>query len=349
MIGTTKGSAGAGSLWPAAQWISVLAAVSVVVLLVARPEAGLYLTWYVLIPMVPALLLVAPGVWRNLCPIAVVHQLPRLSRLGGARRLRVSSQWWAPAIAAAALFAIVPLRHPILNQDGRALAAFVVSVLVVALVGGLVLAGKSGWCSTYCPVGPVERLYGQEPFLQVRHAHCAVCLGCTDPCFDREGPSAVQRMAGVDPVARSEPPGAAPLWKTPTGAFAAAFPGFILGYFTVDPASAIPALYLHVLLYSAGSFALLGAVQALPGIGAGWGLRLSAAAAAGVYYWFTVPAVIAAAEANWLAAPAPPWAVVAGRALFLGLAVVWLLDSPRRALRGVPGNSAPTPLRLDRT
>jgi len=318
-------------LWQAAQLVSVAVALGIVVLLVVRPEWGLFATWNVLIPVVPALLLVAPGIWRNLCPIAVVHQLPVVLGRGGGRRLSGRAQWWAPAVAGGAFFLIVPLRHALFNEHGPALAAFVVVVLSVALAGGFLFAGKSGWCSTFCPVGPVEKLYGQQPFAPVPHAHCASCVGCTDACFDRDGPPAVGRLLGedVDPEGLNSG-GAAGLLRTPTGVFAAAFPGFVLGYFTADPGAALGAIYLHVALTAAASSVILAALHGRMDLSVRSSVRLAAAAGVGLYYGFTVPAVIEATEVTFQMGPVPGWVSVVGRVALLGLAAVWLLDAPRR-------------------
>ena len=163
--------------WRAAGAASVSIAVTVVALLVFEPELGLFVTWKLLVPIVPALLLVAPEVWRNLCPIAVVHQLPAVLRRPGTRRLSPRTRKAAPAVAALLFFAIVPLRLTVFNDHGPALAGFVLGVLAIALLGGVLFSGKSGWCATFCPVLPVERLYGQRPVLPVEHAHCESCSG----------------------------------------------------------------------------------------------------------------------------------------------------------------------------
>lgn len=325
-------------VWKVGQTVSVVAAVAVVILLIVSPEWGLYVTWSVLIPLVPALLLVAPMVWRNLCPIAVVHQLPRSKGFGGSRRLSSRAQWWAPAIAAAGLGLIVPLRLIVFNQQGLALAAFVVIVLVVALAGGMLYAGKAGWCASWCPVGVVERLYGQEPWIRPEHAHCAVCIGCTDRCFDRDGPPAVARMLGEEPAADSID-GAGPtwLWRSPMGVFAGAFPGFVLGYFTVPAGAGIGATYARVLLLAVCSLLVLLALQALLRLPVRIAARLGAMSAAGLYYWFTVPAALAAAGTMWGFGPTPEWIAVALRTAFLLLVIGWFLDAPRRGRR--PGNS----------
>lgn len=319
-------------VWKIAQTISVITAVTIAALLLVRPEWGLFITWFVLIPLVPALLLVAPTVWRNLCPIAVVHQLPRLAGRSGKRRLSERTQRWAPAIAAAGLILIVPLRLPLFNQNGPALAAFVLAVLALSLAGGFLFAGKAGWCATWCPVGPVERLYGQQPLLSTDHAHCAECIGCTDPCFDRDGPPAVTLMLGETIESdRGDSNGRTWLWRSPIGVFGAAFPGFVLGYFTADAAAGLAAVYAHVALLTAMSLVLLVAFQALFGLTATTGLRVGAAAAAGLYYWFSVPLVLEATQAMWGLDPFPGWVSVILRAAFLLLISAWFLNATRRA------------------
>jgi hypothetical protein len=69
--------------WHALRVLSVAAAVGLAVLLVVRPEQGLFLLWQLVIPIVPAVFLVAPGLWRNACPLAALNQLPRLAGFEG--------------------------------------------------------------------------------------------------------------------------------------------------------------------------------------------------------------------------------------------------------------------------
>ena len=46
-------------------------------LLVADPKTGLKVFWRFVIPMLPLLFFVAPGLWRNICPLAAMNQTPR--------------------------------------------------------------------------------------------------------------------------------------------------------------------------------------------------------------------------------------------------------------------------------
>jgi nitrite reductase (NADH) large subunit len=202
----------------------------------------------------------------------------------------------------------------------------------------MLFQGKSGWCSTVCPVGPVERLYGQEPLLRVDHAHCGSCLRCTEPCFDRKGPRAVLAMAGEPQGAgRTAASEAVLLWRSPVGTFAAAFPGYVLGYFAVDPGAGLLSIYLHLALYSAASLLTLVAVQATLAWRAGVAMKVGAAAAAGIYYWHTIPLAVAAAEATWLLGPVPGWVPGVGLFTSLGFVAFWFWN----AMRSRPGAGGP--------
>ena len=43
-------------------------------------------------------------------------------------------------------------------------ALLLLGAMTGGFAGGMVLKGKSGWCSTICPLLPVQRIYGQTPF-----------------------------------------------------------------------------------------------------------------------------------------------------------------------------------------
>ena len=75
------------SAWRAARVASVAFLAGVVVLLVADPDAGLDLWWGLLVPLLPLVWFVAPGLWRNVCPLAAANQIPRVL---GFRRNKIS-------------------------------------------------------------------------------------------------------------------------------------------------------------------------------------------------------------------------------------------------------------------
>jgi hypothetical protein len=303
---------------PGWQWLqacSVALASALVATLFLDARLGLFLMWNVLVPVVPGILLFAPQVWRNLCPIAVVHQLPATFGRRGRRRIPSGVQKAAPALAMGLLFVIVPLRLLLFNESGAALAVFILVVLAVALMGGLFVTGKGGWCATLCPVLPVERLYGQSPMSLGPLAHCAVCTGCLRSCYDLKPERSLHELLTPGRATRTIEAGFG-LQRTPMGLFAAAFPGFVLGYFTAPPHPSAQAAYLWTWGGALAAGALLLALQHL----ARWNDRFMARGAATLadtfYYWFSVPAVA-------MAVNAPAAGVGAARVAALLLVGIW--------------------------
>ena len=93
------------------------------------------------------------------------------------------------------------------------------------------LKGKSGWCSSICPLLPVQRIYGQTPFALVGNSHCQPCVGCTTNCYDFNPKAAyLADLNSQDPY-----------WAGYRKFFVAAFPGLVLAFFEVPEApDAIP-------------------------------------------------------------------------------------------------------------
>src|SRR3712207_5767259 len=69
------------SLWPLVRLVSVAATAALAVYVLARPEDGLDLLWNVVVPVLPLVWLLAPGLWRNVCPMAAMNQVPRVLRI----------------------------------------------------------------------------------------------------------------------------------------------------------------------------------------------------------------------------------------------------------------------------
>jgi hypothetical protein len=166
---------------------------------------------------------------------------------------------------------------------------------------------------------PVERLYGQRPMLVVENGRCERCSTCTPRgCLDLARDRTVAQVLG--PVRRQR------AWMlSPFGLFATAFPGFVLGYFTVGdatPSQALP-LYAHVLGYSAGSAAVLSAMLWSAAASSTRALPWLAALSAAIYYWFAVPVLLAAVG---MSASAATWSV---RLLLLLVLGAWLRRAER--------------------
>ncbi|MDX1396662.1 MAG: hypothetical protein R3195_19940, partial [Gemmatimonadota bacterium] len=153
-----------GPVWRAIQTAGVVAVGGLIVLLLVAPEPTLAWTWNVVVPVLPATFLLTPAIWRNACPLATLNEIP--SHIG--RRGRNPTPLMASgAIAAGALFVLVPARRAVLNGSGEALAGLLIALGIAALVLGSYFAARSGFCNGVCPVLPVERLYGQHPLIEV--------------------------------------------------------------------------------------------------------------------------------------------------------------------------------------
>ena len=271
-------------LWRVLQ--GVFFAVGAVILgaLFVAPKLGLHLLWNVLIPVAPALLVVAPGIWRNVCPMGTTSLVPRHLGWSKQRRIPAQVQSWLAVGALALLLLIVPLRHVILDTTGWAIGTALVLVAALTVGLGMLFEWKSAWCSGLCPVYPVELLYGEEPLFSVKNAHCKTCENCVLPCKDGT-PDLNPANANVLAPAK---------WSGLI--LAGGFPGFIWGWYQVPNYQGWDGLlHLHVaygypLAAMAASLALyFGLRFTLSATAESWLMRGFAAAAVIIYYWFKVP------------------------------------------------------------
>jgi NADPH-dependent 2,4-dienoyl-CoA reductase/sulfur reductase-like enzyme/ferredoxin len=292
--------------WDGLRALVLAAAVALCVVLVVDPHESLRVFWRWTVPLLPAVFFLAPGLWRNVCPLATSNQLPRRLGLTRAAAAPALLQRYGYLVAVAGLLVLVPLRKPLFERSGVATAVLVACALAGAFAGGVLLRGKSGWCSSLCPLLPVQRLYGQTPFAVVRNSHCAPCLGCSVNCYDFN-----PRVAQVADLADDE---RAPSRKL----FAGAFPGLVVAFFTTAPSS------------SAGEFYVRTAVAVLVGAGAIYAAdallhpppalltAFGGAAALNLFYWYLLPKL-----------GVPGWAAWPQRALLAALTAVWLVRTFR--------------------
>jgi NADPH-dependent 2,4-dienoyl-CoA reductase/sulfur reductase-like enzyme/ferredoxin len=299
------------ALWWAARAVALAATLALAVLLIVNPPLGLTLFWKLAIPLVPALLVIAPGLWRQVCPMATMNQLPRLAGWQRPAELPAWARASAFGIAVALFVGAVALRVPLLNHAGPVVGAGLLAVLALALAGGLAFKGRSGWCGTFCPLAPVQRTYGQAPLLVVKNGYCEPCVGCQKSCYDFN-----PRAAVFSDVYDEDPRHAAQ-----RRLFFGLLPGLVLGYFLqgADPAYGTGA-YLAILLASVcASAGLYGLVLAfLPAnpyrVSLGFGVLALAS-----FYWFAGPLVVGTL-AGLGGAEAPGWLVAASRGAGLALA-----------------------------
>jgi hypothetical protein len=148
-----------------------------------RPDLTLTILWSLVIPLVPASLLVAPQLWRNVCPLATLNMASNglVARRNPSPRLLAGA-----AVAGMVLLGVmVPARRVMFNTDATILAVTIAAVAVLASVLGAVFEAKSGFCNALCPVLPVERLYGQAPFVELSNPRCDGCTHCSvKGCID---------------------------------------------------------------------------------------------------------------------------------------------------------------------
>jgi hypothetical protein len=270
--------------WKIIQAIFWLAGIILWLCLLIKPALGVTLFWNVVIPIAPALLVLATGVWRNICPLATTSLLPDKLRFSKRKKLSASQRATLNLIAIILLLLIIPLRHILFNSNGHATAAILLAVSIVAFVSGIIFERKSGWCSGLCPVHAVEKLYGSGVAFSLANAHCTSCIKCSVPCPDST-PNLTAFVSG-----RFDASG--PIEVLLVGAF----PGFIWGWFHVPDYTAsfgwlqLLIAYVYPILGAALSILLyFGMKRLFAKRNKRIILNVFAAAAVSSYYWFRLP------------------------------------------------------------
>lgn len=276
-------------VWYVVQYLLLSSGVGLVVTLILKPEVGLHLLWNGLIPLAPLLVVVAPGLWRNVCPMATFSLLPWRLGLSAKQKMSQEAAGRAALIGLLGLLLIVPLRHILLNTDGPATALMLLISAAIAFFMGWRYELRSGWCNTVCPIHPAERLYGQAPALTLSNARCDKCYQCSTPCPDStKAMSPI--ISGTNQLARL------------TGhIMAGCFVGFIWGWYRI-PDYGISVGMDRVIEAYGWPFGAGAVTLAFYAILQRWVckttehrtllVRLYAAAAVSMYYWYRVPSLI---------------------------------------------------------
>jgi nitrite reductase (NADH) large subunit len=301
-------------VWQAVRAVSVLAYLALCVTLFVRPAAGLFVFFGVIVPLLPILFFVAPGLWRNICPLAAANQVPRV--LGFTRGL-TAPEWFrrrAFVVAMVLFFGIAGARLAVFNGSGPATGVLLAVVIAAAFLGGLLFKGKSGWCSQICPLLPLQRVYGQTPFVRVPNSHCRPCVACTKNCYDFQPISAYQADLHEDD----------PAWTAPRKLFVAALPGFVLGFFTLVGVGAQPwtTTYGQLALFFLGSVGLFYAAEALLPLSSAVTIAVWGAAALNIFYWFA--GVVLADSFATITGVRAPWLRWPVHGLVLVLSLLWV-------------------------
>jgi hypothetical protein len=188
-----------------------------------------------------------------------------------------------------------------------------------------------------CPLLPVQRLYGQTPFLTVRNAHCQPCVGCVKNCYDFNPAAAYMAdLYDTDPHRSGY-----------RKVFAGVFPGLIIAFYTVESPPARSALEMYgqfasLLLLSAGLFYLLTVFLKVTTLKI---TTLYAAAALDLYYWFSLP-IFSDRLRTASGISIPPELVFACQGAVVALSLVWALRTFRKETPYVEHAIAPKPARV---
>ncbi len=272
------------AIWRFIQVLMLVAALAILICLLFYPQVGLLILWNILIPVAPALFVVAPGLWRNICPLASTALLPRHLNLSKEMEMPRQLQSQLQLVAICLLYIIVPLRHLLLNSNGNATLMLLIPTAVTAIVLGFIYNWKSGWCASLCPVHPVEKFYGSNAIITFPNAHCTQCAKCSVPCPDS--------TPNIHPAA---------VKKTVYNRLSAlltigGLPGFIWGWFQVPDYTGVITLS-HVIDVYKLPFAGLAVTFTIYSIlKEYWGkksermlISIFAATAVSTYYWYRIP------------------------------------------------------------
>ena len=294
--------------------LAALGYILLLALLLFSPHTGLLLFWGVIIPLLPAGLVIAPGLWRAVCPIALTNQTPRVLGISRGWRLPKGLADRAFPIAIGLFVLFVALRRPLLNQDGQAVAVLLIAVMTMAFTGGLLFRGRSGWCGTFCPLGPLQREYGHAPAILVPNTFCPTCVGCQSKCYDLSPQATL-----FDDIHDDDPRQAGQ-----RRFFMSMMPGMIAGYFLqLDSSYGYPAWLAIYLISVLASVGLYHFALSFLGTEPGRTASVFAAVALTLFYGLAEPTVHHSIEAlTGLALPAYAGLLLMG---FGGIAAVLLL------------------------
>lgn len=309
-------------IWWALRIATVVVMLGVMWLVAFAPDTGFAIFWKVLIPSLPLLFATAPGIWRQICPMAMLNQIPRTFGFSQERTLPVKFKNLAYFVSVLSFFFLVSLRHVYFNTEPAALLTLVFGALALAFLGGLFFKGRSGWCGTFCPLAPIQKAYGHAPLFTVKNGYCPTCVGCQKNCYDFN-----PRAAFLSDLKDSD------LWYAGHKKFfVAGLPGFAIAFFTAsDPASTgLGIYYLYLAGWIVTTLGLYMAARIFIRTSDYMAAAVSAMSALVIFYWFTAEGIIG--TLSDLAGVTPPtWS----KYLFLGLV---LLVSARVLFNGFRAN-----------
>ena len=273
-------------LWRIVQTVVWLAGLTILFCLIFFPTIGIMLFWNILIPIAPLVLVLATGVWRNVCPLATTNLVPRHYKWSQGKKLTALQLGKLNLIGVAALYIIVPLRHAVFNMNGPATAALIFSMAFIGFGLGFIYEWKSVWCSGLCPIHPVEKLYGGNVLMPVPNAHCSECVNCVVPCPDST-PNMNPKISGKNHFQQAN-----------AVLIIGGLPGFIWGWFHVPDATSLSTFGNFTDVYLFPFAGLLTTMliytmlsKYLPASTGKKLVAIFAATAVSCYYWYRIPSL----------------------------------------------------------
>ncbi len=146
---------------------------------------GTALVWTLVIPFIPLfIVIVGYNRWRTICPLAWIAAIGQFLQWIPKRKVPVWFEKNYYYFQFGLLFIAFTARLLLLNFEGSLLAAFFITVAILAFLSNLIYAGKT-WCNFFCPVGVVEKIYcGSNALLSQQSSACGSCVACKSNCPD---------------------------------------------------------------------------------------------------------------------------------------------------------------------
>lgn len=271
-------------VWSVTQYVIWFVGIFMVLALIFFPQLGLLLFWNILIPVAPALFVIATGIWRNVCPLAFISLVPK--KFSFSKQIKISEKniQILELMGLILLLLIVPLRHLVLNTSGLATAIVLITVGVVSFCLGIIFDTKSSWCSSLCPVLPVEKLYGSNVLFTSQNINCPRCTKCVSNCADS--------LSNVNPLSNKN----STINKITANLIVGGFPGYVWGWFQVPDYNFTEGwnqiYFIYGYPFGAMVISLIiffAAEKITPVLNKKILTAIFAASAVTLYYWFRLP------------------------------------------------------------
>lgn len=183
---------------------------------------GAIMFWAFIVPIgVFVIMVMGLEAWRRLCPLSFMSQLPRAlgfqrhrkkvdSKTGKTRHelIKIDQNSWLGRnhlyLQLVLFFIGIASRILFVNSNRLALGVFLIVTILSAMLVNYLYAGKS-WCQYFCPMAPVEQVFGEPRGLLNSAAHTgerqgitqsmcrtvnaegkehSACVACQSPCLD---------------------------------------------------------------------------------------------------------------------------------------------------------------------